>query len=83
LELRAQPFRDHLRNQVTGELSIAMIDEWTSNAMPGCGNRGKPNCCFPPFPQPLQLLTNEHKKHRSEQRTIVYTKSLTPPRLQG
>src|SRR6267154_6409426 len=31
---------------------------------PGYGNRGKTNCVFPPFPQPLLLLTNYDKKQR-------------------
>src|SRR5438034_1148215 len=34
---------------------------------PGCGNRGKTNCVFPPFPQPLHLT--------------IYTKHLTLPLL--
>src|SRR5215212_3382261 len=29
---------------------------------PGYGNRGKTNCVFPPFPQPLLLLTHQDKK---------------------
>jgi hypothetical protein len=47
---------------------------------PGCGNRGKTNCVFPPFPQPLLLLTNQNEKAANQkQKTIVYTKSLTLP----
>jgi hypothetical protein len=29
---------------------------------PGYGNRGKTNCVFPPFPQPLLLVTNQDEK---------------------
>jgi len=29
---------------------------------PGCGNRGKTNCVFPPFPQPLLLVINKDEK---------------------
>jgi hypothetical protein len=29
---------------------------------PGYGNRGKTNYVFPPFPQPLLLLTNQDEK---------------------
>src|SRR3989442_1496340 len=31
---------------------------------PGYGNGGKTNYVFPPFPQPLRLLTNYEKKQR-------------------
>jgi hypothetical protein len=29
---------------------------------PGYGNRGKTNCVFPPFPQPLLLVINQDEK---------------------
>jgi len=46
----------------------------------GCGNRGKTNYVFPPFPQPLLLLTNQDEKSNPpKQKTIVYTKSLADP----
>jgi hypothetical protein len=45
----------------------------------GCGNRGKTNYVFPPFPQPLLLLTNQDEKAAHKQKTIVYTKSLADP----
>src|SRR2546425_7724418 len=47
---------------------------------PGYGNRGKTNRVFPPFPQPLLLLTNQMKAADQKQETIVYTKHLTLPR---
>jgi len=46
---------------------------------PGYGNRGKTNRVFPPFPQPLLLLTNQMKAADQKQETIVYTKHLTLP----
>jgi len=40
----------------------------------------KTNCVFPPFPQPLLLLTYQKKKAaEQEQPMIVYTKCLTLP----
>jgi len=45
----------------------------------GYGNRGKTNYVFPPFPQPLLLLTNQMKKQPTKTKTIVYTKSLADP----
>src|SRR6185503_3240861 len=48
---------------------------------PGYGNRGKTNCVFPPFPQPLLLVINQYESHRPKQPTIVYTKYLTLPQL--
>ncbi|MCU1264257.1 MAG: hypothetical protein JWM21_575 [Acidobacteria bacterium] len=33
---------------------------------PGYGNRGKTNYIFPPFPQPLLLLTNQDESSRTE-----------------
>jgi len=47
---------------------------------PGYGNGGKTNCVFPPFPQPILLLTNQNEKVADQkQQTIDYTKSLTLP----
>jgi len=47
----------------------------------GYGNRGKTNYVFPPFPQPLLLLTNQDEKAAPpKQKTIVYTKSLADPK---
>jgi hypothetical protein len=46
---------------------------------PGYGNRGKTNCVFPPFPQPLLLFINKMKAAEPKQSTIVYTKPLTLP----
>src|SRR5215218_3599086 len=36
---------------------------------PGYGNRGKTNYVFPPFPQPLLLLTNYDLKQRLKNNT--------------
>src|SRR5829696_6069303 len=46
---------------------------------PGYGNRGKTNCVFPPFPQPLLLVTNQDEKQLTLKQKIVYTKYLTLP----
>jgi hypothetical protein len=46
---------------------------------PGYGNRGKTNCVFPPFPQPLLLTINLDEERTAKQQTIVYTKQLTLP----
>jgi hypothetical protein len=48
---------------------------------PGHGNGGKTNYVFPPFPQPLLLLTNYEKAATKKTSTIVYTKSLALPRI--
>src|ERR1044072_9369726 len=40
---------------------------------PGYGNRGKTNCFFPPFPQPLLLVTNQDEK----QLTLTNRRSFT------
>jgi len=39
----------------------------------GCGNRGKTNYVFPPFPQPLLLLTNQDEKaaHQNKRRSFT------------
>jgi len=62
-----------------------MIDEMNQQPKnPGYGNGGKTNCVFPPFPQPLLLLTYQNKKQPTpKQETIVYTKHLTLPRGLG
>jgi hypothetical protein len=42
----------------------------------------KQTAVFPPFPQPLLLLTNQMQSSQSKTKElIVYTKSLTLPRL--
>jgi hypothetical protein len=46
----------------------------------GYGNRGKTNCVFPPFPQPLLLNKLRSKAADPKQKTIVYTKYLTLPK---
>jgi Transposase, Mutator family len=38
----------------------------TAKTKPGHGNDGKTNYVFPPFPQPLLLLTNYDKKQRTK-----------------
>jgi hypothetical protein len=45
----------------------------------GYGNRGKTNCVFPPFPQPLLLRIKTKSSQTKKQNPIVYTKYLTLP----
>jgi hypothetical protein len=43
---------------------------------PGYGNRGKTNCVFPPFPQPLLLLlTNQDEKQPTKNKRRSFTQN--------
>ncbi len=42
---------------------------------PGYGNCGKTNYVFPPFPQPLLLLTNNEKKAATEKQLRSFTQN--------
>jgi len=43
---------------------------------PGYGNRGKTNYVFPPFPQPLPLLTNQDEKRPTLNNRRSFTQNI-------
>jgi hypothetical protein len=43
---------------------------------PGYGNRGKTNCVFPPFSQPLLRLTNRNEKQPTKNKRRSFTQIL-------
>jgi hypothetical protein len=42
----------------------------------GYGNRGKTNCVFPPFPQPLLLLANQDKSQPNLNNRRSFTQNI-------
>jgi hypothetical protein len=42
----------------------------------GYGNGGKTNRAFPPFPQPLLLLTNQDKKQPTQNNRRSFTQNI-------
>jgi hypothetical protein len=43
---------------------------------PGYGNRGKTNCVFPPFPQPLLLVINQDEKQLTLKNRRSFTQNI-------
>src|SRR5690348_15314024 len=48
----------------------------TARQNPGYGNRGKTNCVFPPFPQPLLLMINLDEERSTPNNRRSFTQNI-------